>query len=402
MKKKRFRLIKKRMNALTKSNKRNVAKITRRVMPTVTPAPASHLGKLSVDYLSNGSNGVAYLAKNEVGKKFVIKIPIQARRDNAVREYLVGLELNKEEPYYPAIVRTEKVYGFEGNGFDLPQVLQSLKPIGESIHDTVNIGDACRTAGHAVLFLQAVEGETLKTFRHDAHFAKHELLGVLMQVYYTLSMLRTSFTHHDLHCNNILVHQPKKGSSMLFRFMYNNPKTKSKEMLEIKCSYLAKIIDYGRMYCRKVTKMEDSEMADLSSACNQPPCGEEGSKCGFKFRLPGKHHYNLKNESQDLRLLKEVERMFGDFESAKQKKGGSLPPELLALCRRVEYGHGTNSKRFYTREQIRSPGMPLDRIFDMNDAIQALGTFKKENPSFQSELPVHRSMDIDGIHPYDR
>lgn len=374
------------------------ARQSHKVPPEVVEVPGTHFGDLTVSYLSSGANGVAYLARGSFGT-YVVKVPKTTRKDNPIREYLVGMELNEYARYFPSIVKTEAVYGFKGNPENIRDVMSTLKPIAESIHHTLSIKEACENAGHAVLFVHAVAGNPLKSYNKDEVFANHEMLGVLMQIYYTCFMLRKKFTHHDLHCSNVLVHQPNPGKCIKFRFVFNTSDSKAKEVVEVKCSYHAQMVDYGRMYNEKVARMVE-EGIDLGE-CNTRECGKEGENCGFAYRNSS-HHYDKRNESQDIRLLAEVYRQFGDHE----RGSNVLPVELLELCKKVQFGHGTrdSSKRYFTKEQTRekNPDLPKELIFDVKDAIQALGTLCKSSPWLQCQDPVFHEVTVDGVHPFQR
>lgn len=359
--------------------------------------PGTHFGDLTVTHLSSGSNGVAYLARGKFGA-YVVKVPKATRKDNPVREYLVGMELNEHARYYPSIVKTEAVYGFKGNPENIRDVMTTLKPIASSIHHTLSLKEACQNAGHAVLFVHAVAGNPLKAYSKDQLFANDDLLGVLMQIYYTNFMLRKKFTHHDLHCSNILLHQPYPGKSIKFRFAFNG--SNSKEVVEVNTCYHAQMVDYGRMYNEKVAKMVEAGV-DMG-ACNSSKCGVEGINCGFAYRYAS-HHYDKRNESQDLRLLAEVYRYFGDFANPGSRPGSNvLPKELLDLCKKVQFGVGTRGSRYFTKEQTRdaNPDLPTDRIFDVKDAIQALGTLCMSSPWLQTRAPVAHTVTVDGVRPY--
>jgi hypothetical protein len=362
----------------------------------------THFGDLSVSYLSKGANGVTYLARGK-GGVFVVKVPKTIRKDNPVREYLVGNDLNEYERLFPTIVHTEKVYGYQGDSQDIRQVMSTLKPIGDGLHSKPTINDACANAGHTVLFLHAVAGDTLKSHRNDQEFAKHELLGILLQVYYTSYMLRKEFTHNDLHCSNVLVYQPNPGHSVKFRFVFNASSKDQKEVLEIKCSYVAQVIDYGRMYSRRTAKMERRDLDDIFGACNiREECGDNGQTCGFSYRKPGHRRYDVKNESQDLRLLSEVHRFFGDYDDGGHKGSMILPEKLQELVKKVQFGHGTKSKRYFTRETVRDehPELSPDLIYDVKDGIEALGTLALTERGMQSKLPEYCTVTVDGIKPF--
>jgi hypothetical protein len=348
---------------------------------------------LKVTRLSDGANGVVYMLSGKTFGSSVMKIPKMGRKDNSVREYLVGKELNAVAQYFPAIVRTDAVYGFKGNAEDVAAVLRTIKPIAKNIDDVNTMKGACENAGHSALFLHNAQGATLSSYRGHAAFADHELLGVLLQVYYTFFMIKNDFTHHDLHCSNILVHRPHPQKCTKYRFLFNSDgNTGTKEWVEIKCAYTAQVIDYGRMYNKKVADLVKRGIG--VAACNTTQCGRKGENCGFKY-LRSSHNYDEHNDSQDLRLLKEVLRKFGDGEKGTNK----LPKELLELCKNVEFGDGD---RYFTREQTRDkdPNLSPTLIYDISDAAAALGNLCLTTPHLQCQDEVYRVVTIDGVHPF--
>jgi hypothetical protein len=84
-------------------------------------------------------------------------------------------------------------------------------------------------------------GNTLNII-YDYHKSKF-LFGILYQIYYTLNDLYDTFTHYDLHQNNILLFTPfNEGEYIEFNYHHKN------KIVKFYSPFIVKIIDYGRSY----------------------------------------------------------------------------------------------------------------------------------------------------------
>lgn len=248
----------------------------------------------------------------------VLKVAAKKNADNLMYEYLCGEYINeKVNPYLPCFVRT---YGI--HQMDSPK--QSINV--DDLHNMVNLEDfkykmqrkidiSCDMSDLIGLNIQHLDGSvTLDSFMKNPHakdFVVNELFNILFLVYHSLSNTSNKFTHYDLHCNNLLLFEPVKGSYI----EYHIHGSKNKHV--IKSSYLPKIIDYGR------STFPESQLVH-SYACSSTYCKSCGNKQGYgwldgclnnpngqklnSYICPGKI-----NVSHDLRLANIVSKRLETF-----------------------------------------------------------------------------------------
>jgi hypothetical protein len=119
---------------------------------------------------------------------------------------------------------------------------------------------------------------------------------------------QTSFTHYDLHHENVNVYEPEKDSYIHFHYHMDGGQEYS-----FKSKYIAKIIDYGRSYFKDEETGVDSKKI-YTDLCKEPKCKPEcGINKGFSWLanspVPSSSYWissQKRNKSHDLRLLNEV------------------------------------------------------------------------------------------------
>ena len=177
---------------------------------------------------------------------------------------------------------------------------------------------SCSASHRIAILVQYIkDAKTLKemitNIAYKANFIRNELLYVLYQIYFPLSVMRDNFTHYDLHWENILLYQPNQNGYIQYNYFTRPDSTLS---TSFKSSYIVKIIDYGRCYYKESDLIPNYE-TDLKSSlkifekiCSINQCDPH---CGFRKGYNYLHHINLrkdhqivssqKNYSHDLRLL---------------------------------------------------------------------------------------------------
>ena len=134
-----------------------------------------------------------------------------------------------------------------------------------------------------------------------------------------LAMNVNTFTHYDLHLENVLLYEPVKGKYIQYHYHLN-----ANTEITFKCCYIAKIIDYGRSYF--VDKYSPNIVTKTSSnirykVCNIKACDSSESKCGDDYGYgilapedpPGNFFFissSTRNMSHDLRLLYEIKMYY--------------------------------------------------------------------------------------------
>lgn len=156
-----------------------------------------------------------------------------------------------------------------------------------------------------ILLQNIKDAKPLTHFVKNSHFFIYDSLYVFYQVYFTLSMLRKVFTHYNLQCNHTLLYQPLQNGYI--EYYYHLPK----EVVQFKSPYLVKIKDYSHSFFKGSDKYYDL-------LCQEPRCDPQcGKNSGFYLlnennsKKNDKQHVNSlkKNESYDLRLLKEYQQL---------------------------------------------------------------------------------------------
>jgi hypothetical protein len=131
-----------------------------------------------------------------------------------------------------------------------------------------------------------------------------------------LSHLSTSFTHYDLHHENVLVYKPfGEKSDKYITYHYHNKNS----VITFKSKYLVKIIDYGRSF---FDNSKTNSRQIYNYVCEQPDCFIDNTlHCGENFgyswlnvKEGTKENYFIttihKNISHDLRLFDIIKKYF--------------------------------------------------------------------------------------------
>jgi hypothetical protein len=281
---------------------------------------------------SNGIVDIITYERNGYRANAILKTSsstIQNHGDNLYYEYLVGQFLNRQSLFFPCFVET---YGgfqyinditlgrFKLNPLaDCTRLNEILLPLPENNSPTIidnNFRLSCSASHRIAILVQYIkEAKTLKqmitNIVYKADFIRNELLYVLYQIYFPLSVLRNNFTHYDLHWENILLYQPKQNGYIEYHYFirHDGPVSTS-----FKSCYIVKIIDYGRCYYQDLdmnpNSILQSSLKIFEKLCITPECDPY---CGFRKGYNYLHHVNLRkphqivssqrNQSHDLRLL---------------------------------------------------------------------------------------------------
>ena len=185
----------------------------------------------------------------------ILKSSMSRTADNLYYEYLVGQYfINKQSEIFPCFLETYGFYTYnsEDNWNTIKKIkgdeniqLNKLLTLhnGES-----SLDKACKTPKMMSILIENVkDARSLASYlKEDPMFFLRDLLGILFQIYMPLSQLSKTFTHYDLHTENVLLYEPfGKNSNKYITFNYYNSKN---ELTTFKSKYLVKIIDYGRSY----------------------------------------------------------------------------------------------------------------------------------------------------------
>jgi len=307
----------------------------------------------------------------------ILKSAKTASADNLLYEYIVGQYINKLNRQYPCFLETYGYYHYSKEKYW--QKLQADKPIldvsilkkGLVLHTDFepDYYYGCKSSRNMAILIQHLSNiKSLDKLSRQPDFIQNDLMWVLFQLYMPLAKLKNSFTHYDLHLNNIYLYEPVVGKYIEYHYFL----TKSNRV-SFKSSYVLKIIDYGRSYFSdKYSGIDSKQIYEAVCAedeCNEPPDerGSCGSYVGFNWLEPlrrkaAEQFYissQRKNVSHDLLPLTRI----------KANNTAPLPnmltPELDELVNWVVYVDYYGTKE---RIQAGAPGY----ILNVSDAARKI------------------------------
>ena len=182
-----------------------------------------------------------------------------------------------------------------------------------------------------------------------------------------LATLANTFTHYDIHKENVLIYEPIKGKYIQYRYILNDG-----TIVEFKSSYIVKIIDYGRSFFVNNTGFKRSSKEIYDTICHLDECEPEcGKYKGFHTlspeETPGSFYYissSTRNMSHDLRLLNDIIKTRGvDYYNY----------YLYEELEKVSYGVGLEpNKRFGTKERTETGTSQILNVMDAHNALKHL------------------------------
>ena len=353
----------------------------------------------------------------------VLKSSTKEQADNLYYEYLVGKFLNKQMEYFPVFLETYGIlqYNIGAVWADMKKptavasllnditILDSPKEeykskslLHERVYERDRLKQACKDPLLLCLLIQHISGaETLADKCEGVQFVDNDSVYVLFQIYHALHFLNNTFTHNDLHVENVLVYEPVKGSYIHYFYHY-----KDGSVVTFRSPYIPKIIDYGRCYfdykrpisCDPTNNSKSYyEFMCGTKECdpyNIKPCGKG---TGFRNMDPAKlNSASRPNQSQDLRLLYMLlngEKDFGPRYS-KMKTSSSI----YNILKQVVYQND------YSTQEILHSGLddPTPKINNVTDAFLVLRTaVNTPHTAIRNENMYSSSKKLGEMHVYD-
>jgi len=269
--------------------------------------PIKRVGAVS----SNGFVNEIKYSRYNYDAYAILKSSTDPSSDNLMYEYIVGQYVNKLNKIYPCFLETYGLFLYK-NPDKWSHVKNNkivttnvLKESIQLITPTYDIG--CEKSKYLAILIQHIKNATsLESKLDDSDFIYEDLMYILFQVYIPLTASMRTFTHYDLHVNNVLLYEPEKGKYIQYYYHFVDG-----SVTEFKSLYIAKIIDYGRSYFNdgKTNSKEVYENVCQTKEC-EPDCGKN---VGFGWLdspyYPGKNHYVISqksNVSHDLRLANSI------------------------------------------------------------------------------------------------
>jgi len=305
----------------------------------------------------------------------VLKSSVKPSSDNLMYEYIVGQYVNKLNKRFPCFVETYGYYIYNTtlalnsktvwNFLKDSKITENMDTIkkGLILQKTTDYAKACKQSKFLAILIQHLKGILpIKDRFRSPRFVKYELANVLFQIYMPLSILGNSFTHYDLHHENVNLYEPEKDSYIQFHYHINE-----KKLYSFKSKYIAKIIDYGRSYFKDEEAGIDSKRIH-TDLCKEDKCKPScGYNKGFSWMsdspVPSSSYWissQKRNKSHDLRLLNEVK-----IGTKANTTDQYLPSELKTLLQKLKYDN-----HYGTPEMAQGFPNSIQNVFD---AAMALG-----------------------------
>ena len=265
----------------------------------------------------------------------ILKSSREKDADNLMYEYLIGANINNLLlKYFPCFIETYGHYRYR-NESDWAQ-FQAATPGRQDLNamlipykkNTVNYPESCKYSKTVCVLVQHIKGAASigdKVIKNppDFNYIINDLLYSFYQVYYTLAMVYSNFTHYDLHPDNVILYKPVAGKYIEFHYHLPDGTT-----INFKSQYIVKIIDYGRCFLYSKGLSSVSYYNKICDDKNIAECNENGETCGnesgYGWLEPVMEDWNyyisstMNNPSHDLRLLNDLkDRMPWDDEPFK-------------------------------------------------------------------------------------
>jgi hypothetical protein len=325
-----------------------------------------------VKRVAKGNNGfVNELKFNREGYSSytILKSSQRPGSDNLMYEYQVGQYINKLCNYFPCFLETYALYYYndEASWRKIANRVKNAsdvfkKSLKKETHN--DYGKACEQSKYSAILIQHVnKAKSLHgLFKEKKQpFINLELPFILFQIYYTLSLLSSTFTHYDLHLDNVLIYE--LDSSKYIHYYYH---LSDGTIVSFKSKYVVKLIDYGRSYFNDVESNIDSKKIRQNELCKiqkcKPNCGENYGFGWLKKKLASYNFFidsTNPNPSHDLRLFNEMKLYNIDK--------FILDANFLNIFRQMKYGVDiidNKYKRYGTR--------PLPDSYLLNGQIQTV------------------------------
>jgi hypothetical protein len=337
-------------------------------------SPIKKIGNVS----ANGFVKEIHYEKQGYNAYAILKSSQTEEADNLVYEYLVGEKyVNRIMKKYPCFLQTYGYYYY--NSENSWKNMKKTEPLPKEIlknlllQNTINYKDACEKSKLASLLIQHIKNaKSISDFLNVnsySNFIKFDLIYVLFIIYHCLSSVSKSFTHYDLHGENVLLYEPIKNKFIQYHYHYKN-----NTVLTFNSPYIPKIIDYGRSYFNNGNV---SSKTIYDKLCNTEECENCGEDYGFAWLDPNPMFHissTQKNESHDLRLLNVIKNEIKEIPDLKPKDKSFIV--IDKILNKVEYGVGIENRgnKMYGTIENTTNGKNSNKIFNVNDAYESLKT----------------------------
>lgn len=320
--------------------------------------------------------------------------------DSLYYEYLVGhCFVNQANLKFPCFLETYGAYNIDSSvvqtmatlaqdksdTFPIKQLKSSTIRRFKPYHNVRDFAQQIRTSCEKQFNIGILIQHISASYSMKSHFDKRyqdknyyylELPQLLFQVYAPLSVLGITFTHYDLHRDNVLLYN--LGAKKYIQMNYIYPDV----TVSFKTHLISKIIDYGRSYFHvdetlnsKVIYKKVCEVC-IDRTDPENTCGIYNGYGWLNADSPADNYYivsSKSNLSHDLRLMNEFK----------------LDPNRLTIpCRITDIFKNLNYEtRYGTRERFDAPDERgiiyniIDATIQLGEMIQKSG-YQVENDKF--------------------
>jgi len=327
----------------------------------------------------------------------ILKSSSRTNSDNLIYEGFVGDYLNRVGLQYPCFVETYGIY--EYISYEAYTYMKSLKLTPKNVFNfgikeikpvvPEKLTIACKSPISISILIQHLnDAEALHSKLSDVIFLQNDLMYILFQVYTPLALLRQTFTHYDLHTNNILLYEPVKGYYIEYHYDIKG------KLINFKSKYIAKIIDYGRCYFNDTNNdtFSGSSVKIYNEVCSM--CKNCGQEKGFDWldhnplTLKDDHYICSKivNRSHDLRTLYIISKLQAYYIN-------KMPLTLRNLLKKVHY-----DEEFGTPDS--KSGFP-SKVNNVLDVLMFLLTIRSEENVTNNDKYYENSTKLGDLYIYD-
>ena len=350
--------------------------------------------------------------KGDITCHAILKSAQKSNSDNLAYEFLAGQCVNMLRSKFPCFVETYGLFYYKDdtvwkkcttNRKITTEALQNALKLTQ----TIDFDTLCYNSKRAVILVENIPSAiSMYDILHSdtfEEFANTDLLGCLYQIYYVLSAINVSFTHYDLHDDNVVLYPLPPGKYITYNYTLPNRRT-----ITFHSKYIVKIIDYGR--CFFVGGMYNS--LDIFNRVNSMIQTRNKNLRDIGFYSMSKEAMNQsqisshkRNISSDLRLLKVY--IYKKLSTSTFVRDNGPLKTLRNVLSEIVYGVGTipRSEIYGTRENLDQTTYQLyNPIFNVCQAEQALRSlfpmFEPMNTAHyqQSGYTNLGNLRIDGIN----
>jgi hypothetical protein len=358
---------------------------------------------------NNGFVKMLTYSRNGYEAHAVLKSTVNSEADNLYYEYLVGRYVNRLAIQFPCFVETygllkyttEVAYAEAKVKFNssISLLKSDLIPIRAPTSPDA-FAHSCEKPKNIAILVENIKNSlTLKeVIAMNPSFSKHELHYALYHVYMPLATLCESFTHYDLHTDNVMIYVPIKNNYI--QYHYHLP---GDQVVSFKSSYFVKIIDYGRAYFVDDSNpgVDGSSKRIYNKLCRTQECPKCGKDAGFNWldirKLSADAYYmssQIRNQSHDLRLLNMLVNPTEKANKTLDEIIDENNPELFDIIQKVKY------QLVYGTEEQPKSGLPK-HIHNVSDAAASLEEFiRKPSTVAKNEEHYANRVKMGDMHIY--